>query len=335
MKLFRLLVVISLFPLICQSQDIHFSQFYSSPLTLNPAATGDYTGDYRVMNTYRSQWAKIDPGYITNAFGFDKQFFIANQKLSGGFLLVYDRSGVNILKATKISLSIAYHRNLGKNAFHAGIQGGYVIKSIDKGRISFPDQFNNASGQFDPDISTNQSLLDDKNSFADFSVGLSWNRTFGKHTPKIGFSFFHLNKPKDSFLNSGNKIPLRKVITVANRWELNDKLRITPRVMFMEQIKSNDFVFGATLTRKTANPENKFTDINFGLYMRNSFNSQSDAVIPVVGFTYSHFDFGLSYDINISKLEVATNKRGGFELSIIYTALSTRLLKIKIPCERY
>jgi hypothetical protein len=33
---------------------------------------------------------------------------------------------------------------------------------------------------------------------------------------------------------------------------------------------------------------------------------------------YRNFNVGISYDVNTSKLIAATNRRGGFELSVIY-----------------
>src|SRR5688572_20428958 len=82
---------------IAWGQDVHFSQFYTAPLTINPSLTGDYTGDYRVMNTFRSQWRKFDPGYLSNSLGYDQQFYVMNEKISGGLNLVYDKSGINAL----------------------------------------------------------------------------------------------------------------------------------------------------------------------------------------------------------------------------------------------
>ena len=46
------LAVISL-----RGQDIHFSQFYMSPLTLNPALTGVMNCNTRIVGNYRNQWA--------------------------------------------------------------------------------------------------------------------------------------------------------------------------------------------------------------------------------------------------------------------------------------
>ena len=42
------------------SQDLHFSQFFNSPLLTNPANTGFIPGgDYRVGMNYRNQWSSV------------------------------------------------------------------------------------------------------------------------------------------------------------------------------------------------------------------------------------------------------------------------------------
>jgi hypothetical protein len=37
-------------------QDQHFTQYYASPLTLNPALAGAFSGTYRMSLIYRDQW---------------------------------------------------------------------------------------------------------------------------------------------------------------------------------------------------------------------------------------------------------------------------------------
>ena len=41
------------------AQDIHFSQFYASPLTMNPAMTGMMDGTFRATAQYREQWSSL------------------------------------------------------------------------------------------------------------------------------------------------------------------------------------------------------------------------------------------------------------------------------------
>ena len=52
-------VVLGLVVFNLNSQDIHFSQFYMSPLNLNPAMTGVMNGNIRLTGNYWNQWASV------------------------------------------------------------------------------------------------------------------------------------------------------------------------------------------------------------------------------------------------------------------------------------
>jgi len=329
--------LILLFALVTRvhGQDIHFTQFYTAPLTINPSSTGDYTGDYRFANTFRSQWRKFDPGYVSNSLAYDQQVYLLNEKMSIGFNAVYDKSGINAFEIAKVNLSLAWHKTLGKNVFHLGFQGGYVFKSFDVSKLTFPDQFNQDNGYFDPNLSTADGDLNDNTSYLDLNVGAGWNHKFGKHTPKIGLAMFHINNPTESFFGVDNKLQSRYVGTLSDKWEIKDRLTVTPTFMYMEQVEANNYMLGAIFTRKSKEPESKISSISYGAFFRKSYNSQTDAVALIGGFRYDLFDIGLSYDINISEAHTVTQYRGAFEISIIYTALNSRAVKVKIPCERY
>ena len=53
------------------AQDPNFSQFFASPLTLNPALTGKFDGVYRVAGNYRDQWPTINNAFVTKTVSFD------------------------------------------------------------------------------------------------------------------------------------------------------------------------------------------------------------------------------------------------------------------------
>src|ERR671926_1161622 len=53
------------------AQDPNFSQFFASPLTLNPALTGKFNGDLRVAGNYRNQWPTINNAYTTYTLSAD------------------------------------------------------------------------------------------------------------------------------------------------------------------------------------------------------------------------------------------------------------------------
>src|SRR3982750_1181630 len=53
------------------AQDPHFSQFFSSPMTLNPAFTGKFNGEVRAAANYRNQWPTINRAYETGTLSVD------------------------------------------------------------------------------------------------------------------------------------------------------------------------------------------------------------------------------------------------------------------------
>lgn len=320
---------------VIQAQDTHFSQFYASPLTLNPAATGDFRGDWRINNIYRNQWNTIDPGYMTNALGFDMPVYLAGEKFSGGINLVTDKSGPGDLFVTKINLSVAWHRTFNKHALHIGYQAGYVMKSVNVADLSFPDQFNQETGSFDTKLVSYDDRLNNHYSFLDMNVGIGWNRKFGSVTPKAGFALFHINRPADSFYKNASRLKPRSVFTFHLKWELNETIYIQPDILYMQQQAATDFVAGVRAGKKLNENNANISGIYVGLHARNSFSAETDAAIITAGINLKNLDIGLSYDVNVSSLQPATKNNGAFEISLTYTAPSTRLVKIKIPCDRY
>src|ERR1041385_4230493 len=71
---FLVLVVITLTTNVC-AQDPSFSQFFASPLNVNPALTGDIGTKWRVISNYRNQWLGPANPYTTGTVSFDSKIF--------------------------------------------------------------------------------------------------------------------------------------------------------------------------------------------------------------------------------------------------------------------
>jgi type IX secretion system PorP/SprF family membrane protein len=128
-------------------QDLHFSQFFNSPLTTNPANTGFIPdGDYRLGINYRNQWSTIMtvPYKTMSAFG-DVQLFkdrLENGWVGLGAVVLRDVAGSGNLTSTKVYGSVAYHQMLGYSSLLSlGFNGGYANKQINPANLKFPDQF--------------------------------------------------------------------------------------------------------------------------------------------------------------------------------------------------
>src|SRR5688572_1661191 len=150
---------------VVQSQDLHFSQFFNSPLTTNPANTGFIPdADYRIGAHYRNQYSSIlaAPYKTISVFG-DAQLMrnqIENGWLGLGALILSDVAGSGGLRSTKIYGSLAYHQQLGSSSLlTAGFNVGWASKRIDQSKLSFPDQFDGKF--FDNTLPTSVVLAND------------------------------------------------------------------------------------------------------------------------------------------------------------------------------
>lgn len=338
MKKELLLIVISLlvFTGMSKAQDIHFSQFYASPLSVNPANTGNYTGDWRLMNSFRRQWSTIKP-YTTNAIAYDRQFYIYNENISGGVIFISDKSGLGDLVVNKFLLSAAYHKGLWGHNFHVGIQAGYVQKNINMKALTFPDQYDRESGAFNSALPNGEtSTIGDQLSYLDMNIGLVWNKRYGKIDYEGGLAFFHFNYPKERFFSaSGERLITRKVLHGSAKWDLTEKIFIQPRIFLMGTNKATDYLVGSNAGYRVKPNKLQVQAIFGGILFRDGLSRNLDAFIAIAGVNFKNLDVGLSYDYNISDLKVASNYMGGFEISVIYTGISTVPKKVTIPCDRY
>src|SRR6186997_1461779 len=115
------------------AQDPNFSQFFASPLTLNPAMTGKFDGVLRVAGNYRNQWPTINNAFTTFTASVDgsilKNRIAENDQLGVGIMAFSDKSGNGVLQNNYLAFSTAYHKALDENGYHQiglGFQGTYV-----------------------------------------------------------------------------------------------------------------------------------------------------------------------------------------------------------------
>lgn len=336
MRSLKILMAVCLFATgsACLAQDIHFTQYYFSPLSLNPANTGNYNGDYRGMINYRSQWREIDKAYNTISAGADMNLYPFNQKVSGGLYFINDKSGGNLVQ-NKIFISAAAHKKIAGFDLHAGIQPGIVMKSIDFNSHSFPNQLNWNTGYFDNTLPNNETNVQPKTNYFDLNAGFVASKRINKLEAEVGLAFFHITKPRETFLENDNKLKLRQMYNLELRYYLNSRIILKPHTMIDATTKASDWITGLNV-EYTLNKTPFFTNAVFaGFMFRDGFKRITDAGMFTAGFRYQNYTFGFSYDVNVSKLHTATNYKGATEFALIYTAKNTRMVKKQIPCDRY
>lgn len=300
-----------------KAQDLHFSQFFNSPLTTNPANTGFIPdADFRIGAHYRNQWSAVMtvPYKTTSIFG-DAQLF--RDKLETGWLglggvILNDVAGSGSLRSTKIYGSLAYHQMLGQSSLvSAGFNVGWANKRIDPSKLKFPDQFD---GKFFDNPFTAVSLINTSVSYMDVQAGLNY-AYFPQENVYInaGYSIHHVNRPKETFFNdntNAGRIPMRHIGFLNAILKVNDRVIINPNTYFTTQAKAAELVLGLNGNYNLSETGDK--QLIAGLYYR-----LGDAVVPMVGFELKNVRFTFSYDATLSSLRNFNNYRGASELSII------------------
>jgi type IX secretion system PorP/SprF family membrane protein len=300
------------------SQDLHFSQFFNSPLLTNPANTGFIPdGDYRLGINYRNQWSSIMSVPYKTMSGFGDVLVLLYRDtgwMGLGGVILHDVAGSGQLTTTRIYGSVAYHQmlNLG-SLLSLGFNVGWANKQINVTNLKFPDQFDGHF--FDSHLPTGVLLATNNINYLDIQTGMNYAYfPSEKIYLNAGFSAMHINRPRESFFNPqpgiDNRIPIRYVGFVNGSIMLNDQWIINPNAYYTNQAKSSELVLGMNAHYNlSGNGDNVLIG---GLYYRSG-----DAIIPLIGLGYKDLTFTFTYDATISTLKNYNNTRGAFEFSLI------------------
>ncbi len=316
------------------AQDIGFSQFYQIPILINPAFTGNYDGDARWMNCYRSQWKELGVPYNTLAIAADKVIYRKGHKWAIGAQLTNDQSG-GTLKTMHMQFFGAFHRKLHKQELHGGLALGWMSKSITPGNYTFPSQFNWTIGQFDAQLPPQEPILNKRIGYVDAAAGLAWSRSFSKFVPIVGIASQHLTQAAESFTNISNKAALRLTAYIECSFLLSSKTRFKPCFIYNSRSGATELNSGFLFSYRLNSINESMPRLFAGTFYRTNAKGVADALIANVGGEYKNIQAAVSYDFTISALHIATNYRGAFEISLVFTSPSSRLTQIQVPYDRF
>jgi type IX secretion system PorP/SprF family membrane protein len=311
-----------------RAQDIHFSQFFVSPLNLNPATTGKFNGSFRAAGNYRNQWPSVNKAFTTATVSIDAPVLrnkLAETDIFGlGFTALTDISGNGLFTKNSFSFSTAYHRGLaadGKQFISAGFQLAYTTHRFDLTKALFADQLNGTG------ITSTQERFNQNNiniRYADVSAGLMYSSMISDNGFFYGgASYYHITKPTETFKEGSFSLSQRLAVHAGGYWMLNDRTTFHTNNQLQLQGTTNELLAGGAIEwmLNDDNPE-KPTSFYVGLWGRfnSGVRSGADAVFPYTGLEFGNFRLGFSYDINVSALRAASQSRGGAEISLIYIA---------------
>lgn len=314
----------------CFSQDVHLTQFYTSNLSLNPAFTGNYNGDIRLVANYRNQWKQVTAPIQTNMFSFEKKVVLHKDEFGLGVIVMNDRLNTYSLNTNKIFLGASFQKNLNGHFFRAGLQGGIVQRKTDYSNQTFPVQWNKSEGSFDMNKSSGETALTNQALYPSFNAGIGWIKKYKSIKLTAGYGIFNINRPKDGFISTTDRLAFRHSGNVHASIYLSHQYTIMPQILYMRSAGATDFVFVTNAGKKITQE----VSVLLGAGYRGS-QTNSDAFLAIVGLSYRRFDFGFSMDFNVSQLSVQSKGKTAYEISLIYTTPSLFSNKASIPCDRY
>jgi type IX secretion system PorP/SprF family membrane protein len=332
--LFLLIFTIISFDL--DAQDPHFSQFYISPLTLNPALTGMKNGDVRVAANYRRQWVTISEPYQTMSIAADYNLFrgdIGDNMMGVGLIIFNDKAGTSSLQRTRIAATLGYSQNVGVEGSYlsVGFEAGMMNQRMDPTQLLFENQYDGVS--LNDNIGSDEDFINTSIWNVDVTAGIAWSYTPDKYTSfYAGGSIGHLNQPEINFLiNSPDNLSMKYTVYGGAEFRINGYLSALPRAVILKQGTHTEINAGfyAKLHLGEPRSEHDFA-VSIGAMYR-----LKDAIIPMLRVDYGPIAVGLSYDLNISKLAAASNTQGGAELSFIFKGISNKNDISPIPCPSF
>lgn len=295
------------------AQQIHYSQFFLSPHTTNPAQVGLFEGTVRFGGIYRGQWLGnlAESGFNTPSIyvdapvmpGIRKQDWIG---VGGG--LVNDAAGVSPITTTNFNIGLTYHLSLGEDPFNVisiGLQTGASRKSIDP-NLRFEDELRGAPTREVRD------LIGQPEGYSDWAAGINWRQRMNDRMSfNLGYAMYHLNEPEVSLLQSADSlgqtmIPRKSVASGSFMIKINENWNIEPLFLIQSIISDNEMLVGLNAYKMLK--KEKQAQIGVGYRLQ-------DALVFYLGLQTPDWRIGMSYDLTTSQLSdynPVTFEIGGF-----------------------
>lgn len=314
-----------------QAQNPYFSQYYASPLYLNPSLAAAHS-DVSFGINYRSQWNSDNSPYQMGQFSIIypilKKGALLNHLGGVGLSLFQDLAGENkIFKTYGVNITGSYKLSL--NPSHTvlmGLQGGIIQKKIDYSNLRWGSQYNPLIG-LDNRITPSVGEINEKVLFPVFDAGLFWHYTKQKSSYNLrsrslafysGVAVANINKPDESVFSDGtSRLPMLFKFHGGLEYRSSRSFKFTPGFLIMQQNENRQFNVGSYLTHTIISDpysrQPKTFDLQAGIWYR-----VKDSFIFMVGGSSKDVSLGFSYDMNTTSMRYNNLGVGAYEISLTY-----------------
>lgn len=335
----KLLVVLILISNILFGQDIHFSQLGINNVLNNPASAGFYNGWERLEINHKNQWINANTNFLTTSISADMNLFRPRGSkgayLGLGFVMYNDIGGDSKFGLRHLSIAISAIVPISRNSrISFGFSSGLGQKSATLDHVLFPNQFDGQ--ELSSEIPSFETTNLSSNFYGDFGFGFlyqygSISKSIASNREMsltIGGAYDHFNNPRINFNNAYVEnvygkfsfgVELIKDFVGTNlgiETIINQYLQGPHSETYLSSLVRLQLASGSKITRLK-----KEVVLSAGIGYRHL-----DAIIPTLKYQKGNWQFGLSYDITISKLG-SYKRTGGLEFSLIYNSQRFALIR--------
>jgi type IX secretion system PorP/SprF family membrane protein len=315
-----------------QAQDPQFSQYYASPLYLNPAFTGA-NAQHRLVLNYRNQWPGVaESGFVTYMASYDFNWDALRSGL--GFYAIQDVAGLSALTFRNYGGLYSYDVRLTKKLnLRTGFHLSYTQKNVDFSRLLFNDQIERGGG---PSFEANKYFNVD---YLDYDVGmiLYAEKAF------IGVAVHHLTEPSESFIGFDSNLPRKWSVHGSYTFDLpgnGAKKSIMPTFNYKTQGNYDQLDMGVYYNHEPLVLGLWYRGIPFSLL--NSEYLNNDAFIILLGYSLEDRPLRIGYSYDVTTSGLFSKSGGSHEISVIYefsgslkSGSKSKKIKRRIPCAKF
>ena len=338
----KIIYIVSLWAIIMvthsrlDAQDLHYSQFYNSPQNINPALTGVFNGDHRIMVSMRDQWRFVPVPWFTLSAAYDRKLYVLKGDkhfLGVGASLNHDRQGDSKLNLSTINLNGAYHRIINaQNIISGGLVLGFSSRGFNNRLLTWDKQWDGEA--FDSNLPTGESFSNlERINFLETGLGLNYryqknSRTFAD----LGASAIHLLKPNSAFYNNDvADLPRRISLSGTGQIRLVQAFDLQLHVLHQIQGKYTETILGGLGKIYLSEKRGKEFQLHFGMGYRTA-----QSFIPIMAVQFNNIYAGLSYDIDTNKFnDIVNSNKGGPEIHVRYIIANVKPMKESKVCPVY
>ncbi len=305
------------------AQNVVFSMYDNAPVYLNPAKTGDFSGNWRLSSSYRSQGYGLSEPYISSIISFEHHFYYYSQVINIGLGYIHDNSASLSFPLNEFGASIAQDVKISRTSFfRLGIQLCLDNRQFVLSGQTFPEQYDRNVGKYNSLLQLSENFPSTSTSYIKVNAGVSYLLNNSYHL-NIGLAGRQLNRPVESFFNQQYKLGIQWLAHISARKDIGTDFFLKPSALYNYQLENQ--ITMVSLNGGIYLPKNSLLlqSINGGFMLRYGLNGQMEDFGVNVGVTVNNWMFQVNHDFNLSSQKLDMAPSTAVEFSLIYIRPST------------